>query len=176
MKIPDDVYENRCHYCMQFQDKPNDDVYMFAQNRPCNVFGLPRLWEVEGECRCFVPYSIFGICNTCEFKSWDKQKECQIEPVNRRAVYHSGDWLFSRWCHTCDKYQLRHGLREHIKREAAMGKIPKNFNPDTFEPIGEFERNELADRWAAEAKKYAPREIPKIEEERTLLSLLEEEK
>lgn len=172
MRIPDDVYQNRCPYCLQFRNAPNEDTPLFTVHAPCNVFSLPNLWEVKGECRCFVPYSIFGICNTCEHKTWD-ERDCRIEPVNRRAVYYSGDWLYSRWCHTCDRYTLRHEIGEIIKEEAAQGKIPKNFDPDTFEPVGEFEQNELADRWAAETKKYTPREIPKIEEELTLFSLLE---
>ena len=33
-------------------------------------------------------------------------------------------------------------------KEAAEGRIPKNFDPETMEPIGEHERNEAAEKWA----------------------------
>ena len=65
----------------------------------------------------------------------------------------------------CDKYTVNPTWVDIIRANALAGKAPKNFDPDTMEPIGESTENMAAKRWT-ELQEANDRKRQLIEEER----------
>lgn len=126
MRIPDDVFENRCRYC--FHGRPEnenvefigDKVFSsrFYNKRPCNILGVAQCGKVDGECLSFHPNWIFGLCGTCQWSNMFHDGFCTRPsgPENIRKVYlgHGGlggavdpaywqDHVLS----TCDRYKVQ---------------------------------------------------------------------
>lgn len=162
MKIPDDVFETRCCYCFHGrpgaanEEIPDDKLFSHArtQDAPCQIIGISRCREVEGECLSFKPNPMFGICQYCEHSNQFLDGYCDAPggPVNKRRVYlgwggtekYYGDHALF----ICDAYRAAEGWKDIILRFVAEGRAPANFDPETWEPVDRLEETEAAKRWA----------------------------
>lgn len=160
MKIPDDVFKNRCPYCMHGQvragnkDIPEGWVFQIyhIKDLSCRVMGVARYDRIPGECESFQPNDIFGICLTCmHFSSYHGTTGCVLDDhPNRRCVYvvnSYGKSTYANIGYTCDNYEVKPYLTERMVSEAAAGRIPQNFDPKTMEPIGRLEETKAAKIW-----------------------------
>lgn len=167
MKIPDDVFEKRCPYCLHGRiengnrDVPDRLLLTLAGHdmSSCNIFGISnyKCREIPGECLDFMPHAIYGICYTCEFSNSFHPGYClRDEQPNKRKLYigcgFSGgaahpDYWRDHILSTCDNYLVDHDKISMIRKQAIEGKIPRNFDPETMKPIGPAEKNEVAERW-----------------------------
>lgn len=150
MKIPDDVFETRCRYCSHRMPENENieipDEYLFSaawqRKRPCQVMGICTPDKIPGECLNFAPVEYFGICQSCEHTSQFREGYCTCKdgPINKRRLFvgHGGwgsDYFYDHCLSTCDRYEV-HG--SHVKRLlelAAMGRTPRNFDPETMKPL-----------------------------------------
>lgn len=119
-----------------------------------------------GPCR---PNEFYGICGMCEyFNGFHTESEypngiyCTHPkgPENRRNVmphinagYGREVTSFNYTYFTCDRYKVDHSWKETLKREALEGKIPKNFDPDTFEPL-EYMEGVPVEAWEKSQQEY----------------------
>lgn len=187
-KIPDDVWEGRCRWCIHRQLDENKAVdgqriYQTAYARyhvPCRIYGIAKCWEIPGECRDFAPNQIFGICKTCEYNNCFHDGFClRDEQPNKRRIYighgaynHKADYWQIHELSTCDGYEPDHDWFDTMKRQAAEGKIPRNFDPETMKMIDPHKENAMAEKWkeidrvmAEEAKaEKARKELKKMRE------------
>lgn len=166
MKIPDQVFETRCRYCFHGrpeagnQDIPESWLFQVYHHKdlPCNIMGISKPERsVKGECESFYPNVIFGICAYCAFNSqFIEQTYCKLEErPNYRPVYLGVTYGAERRAYdvhalcTCDKYRPDPFWIDHMRRDAAQGRAPQNFNPETMEPIGRIEESKVAaEYWA----------------------------
>lgn len=167
MKIPDDVFDTRCRYCIHGkQGVENVDIppgwiwsSYHEKDRPCQIFGISRFNEIPGECESFNPNYIFGICLTCEHNSCFTPGFCRrrSQPNKRKLYIGCGvlapstprpDYWRDHILSTCDAYHVSAYWMDTIRRQAAEGRIPRNFDPETMKPIGKAARNETAEKWA----------------------------
>ena len=73
-KIPDDVWETRCKFCVHKHAEENasipmDVVYrpMYSHLIPCRIMTVSHPNEKPGECMSFAPKpDTYGICETCK--------------------------------------------------------------------------------------------------------------
>lgn len=160
MKIPDDVFKNRCPYCIHGQTRAgNKDIpeaWVFQiyhmKDLSCKIFGVAWCDEIPGECRSFTPLDIFGICKTCaHFNQFHGKTGCLLEESpNRRQVYIGMPFgeTYESELFTCDEYTVQQRKARHMVELAAQGKIPQNFDPETMEPIGRLEESKgAAEHW-----------------------------
>ena len=186
MKIPDQVFETRCRYCFHGrpeagnQDIPEAWLYQQCHRKDlsCNIMGISKPERsVKGECESFYPNVIFGICAYCAFNSqFIEPTYCKLdERPNYRHVYLGVTYGAERRAYdvhalcTCDKYRPDPYWVDHMRRDAAQGKAPQNFDPDTMEPIGETDRNTAAEQWvrlSEEARKKREAEEKAREDEK----------
>ena len=173
MKIPDDVFETRCRYCMhnkpegQNKDIRPEQVFNTFHTRDlsCRIFGISKCSEIPGECMSFSPHHIFGICYTCEYNNSFHEGFCtRMKQPNKRQIFIGNgglggaakpDYWKTHVLSTCDAYRPSHNWIDTMKKQAAEGKIPRNFDPETMKPIGPAMNNETAERWAAIDRKQA---------------------
>lgn len=164
VQIPEDVFEGRCRWCIhrQLEENKSFDKSMIyrswysKENVPCRIYGIARCNDLPGECMSFAPNQIYGICKTCEYNNSFYDGYCtRVEQPNKRQVYighkaytYKADYWQTHELSTCDGYAPSHFWIDTMKRQAAEGKIPRNFDPETMEPVGETERNEAAEKWA----------------------------
>lgn len=171
MKIPDQVFETRCRYCFHGrpeagnQDIPESWLYQQCHRKdlPCNIMGISRpARTIEGECESFYPNVIFGICAYCAFNSqFIEPTYCKLdERPNYRPVYLGVTYGAERRAYdvhslcTCDKYRPDSYWIDHMRRDAAQGRAPQNFDPETMEPIGRIEESKVAaEYWATLTRK-----------------------
>ena len=181
MKIPDDVFETRCRYCMHGRseggNKDIPEAWIFAQSHrkelSCNIFGICGCDRIPGECMSFSPNHIFGICYTCEHNNSFCAGFCTNEKQpNKRQIFIGNGGLGGAakpeyWkthvLSTCDAYRPSHNWIDIMRRQAAEGRIPRNFDPETMKPIGPAMNNETAERWAAIDRKRAEEAAAKEE-------------
>ena len=196
MRIPDDVFETRCRFCHHGhpennnQEIPDERIFSayWTRRSSCQILGISKPNKVQGECLSFTPNHIFGICLTCESNNSFHEGYCRRqERPNYRQVYlgncydKGGYWQHTR-C-TCDAYAPNPYWIDIMQREAADGRIPRNFDPETMKPIGPTVKNETAERWAdidrkraaEEERKEAKKQAEKLQEaeQLTLFSLAE---
>jgi len=179
-RIPDDVWEGRCKWCIhknldENRMVPNVWLYSSAhdKDRPCRIMGTSRPDEIPGECKNFSPNYIFGICATCRFDNCFHEGFCtRSEQPNKRQVYigqgyaKEAYWGVHRLS-TCDAYEPDPSWTHTMRKQALEGKIPRNFNPETMEPIGEgFEETKAAIRAWADADLEHAREKERAEAEK----------
>ena len=158
-EIPEDVWEGRCQWCRHRQGNENRKVpaawlgvYAHDKDLPCRIMSVSRPNDILGECRSFAPNHIYGICATCKNDSiFEEKGYCdKDEQPNKRQVFvgqgykNEAYWGVHRLS-TCDGYEPDSDWFDFMRREAAEGKIPRNFNPETMKPIGEgFEETKAA--------------------------------
>ena len=165
LKIPDQIFETRCRWCMHGNpDAGNKEIpawWVFAPahrvDLSCKVMSVSRPGRIaEGECETFAPHVMFGLCDSCRFNSmFNEPTYCKLDDrKNYRPVFigarygdHRKAYDVHRLC-TCDNYKASPYWADIMRRDAAAGKIPRNFDPDTMKPIGEMERNLVAEKWA----------------------------
>lgn len=160
-KIPDDVFQNRCRWCIQGRTENENreipEAHLFVNyyhdTFPCNIMGINQCDRVPGECLSFHPNWIYGICGTCYWSNQFHDGFCRHEaPENKRVVFLGGDYCGDNgyWAHyrsTCDRYMVNPRLKDLILRDVLRGKSPANFDPDTWEPIGNMEESPAAEEW-----------------------------
>ena len=163
MKIPDDVFETRCRYCRHRQTEENREIpdkYVFFapkhKEMPCGIMGISQHNKVKGECLSFLPNYIFGICSTCQHDNMFRENYCILdEQPNKRQLYIAssvGDattpgYYSKHRVSTCDNYEVEAWMIPFMKKEAAEGRIPRNFNPETMQAIGADEETVSAEAW-----------------------------
>lgn len=157
-EIPDDVWEGRCQWCVHRQGNENRKIpaawmwrYCHDQDKPCRIMSVSRPNDIPGECRSFAPNHIFGICATCKHDSSFGEDHCDRDgqPNKRQVFIGQGYQDEAYWgvhrLSTCDGYEPDSDWFDIMRREAAEGKIPRNFNPETMQPIGDgFEETKAA--------------------------------
>jgi len=168
-KIPDDVWEGRCRWCIhRVADEnkafPKEHVWksFYDKDRPCRIMSICRPDEIEGECKNFAPNWIFGICMTCEHDNCLHGGFCFAdEQPNYRQVYIGEGYQNEAYygvhrLSTCDNYSPDPAWFDTMRRQAAEGKIPRNFNPETMKPIGEgfAETKDAIRAWESAEKAY----------------------
>lgn len=189
MKIPDDVFDTRCRYCIHGrpeggnQDIPELRIFsnFYRKDLSCNIFGICGCDKIPGECSSFSPNRIFGICYTCSHNNSFHDGFCtRQEQPNKRQIFIGnrglgGDsFLSSYWTEhvlsTCDAYRPSVYWIDIMRQQAAEGRIPRNFDPETMKAIGPVVKNETAEKWAEiDRQQAAAREAKqKAEEERRL--------
>lgn len=152
MKIPDDVFETRCRYCMHGRPEGgNKDI--------------PEAWIFAQSHRKDLSCNIFGICYTCEHNNSFCAGFCtRAKQPNKRQIFIGNgglggaakpDYWKEHVLSTCDAYSPSHNWIDIMQKQAAEGKIPRNFDPETMKPIGPAMNNETAERWAAIDRKQA---------------------
>ena len=153
MKIPDDVYMNRCRWCRHGNvngsndEIPDEDIYKarYRDRLPCQIMGVSRFAEIPGECTSFMPRFMYGLCNTCQHNNPFAPNYCQLPAQpNKRQLFigHSfakglqdpGYWG-RHMLSVCDAYAPDPYWYDIMRREAAADLIPRNFDPDTMRPI-----------------------------------------
>lgn len=166
IRIPDDVWTERCQWCVHRQTSENRTVEKWEcyssrldidRSKPCRIMSIARFADIPGECKSFAPHNIYGLCMTCKHDSIFQQDRdyCKIdERPNYRQIYigigyqEKAYWGIHRLS-TCDNYEPSEVHIEGMREDAARGKIPRNFDPETMKPIGEAQQNETAEKWAA---------------------------
>ena len=173
IKIPDDVFETRCRWCVHRIREENQPVDFdriwrasYRDELPCRIIGIARCNDIPGECTSFHPNEIYGICGTCEHDSMFCDGFCRRrEQPNKRQLfigqgYANPEYWGKHYLSTCDNYEVRSSLVDRMRRQAAEGKIPKNFDPETMQPTETMDTTRWAglDRQIVEEKKQRERE------------------
>lgn len=125
--------------------------------------------------------NFIGICGMCEyFNGFHTESEypngiyCTHPkgPENRRNVmphinagYGREVTSFNYTYFTCDRYKVDHSWKETLKREALEGKIPKNFDPDTFEPL-EYMEGVPVEAWEKSQQEYEDRKPENVKKKK----------
>jgi hypothetical protein len=149
-RIPDDVWEGRCRWCVHRVAEQNkaftqDMVWksFYDKEKPCRIISICRADEIEGECGSFTPNHIYGICMTCKHDNYFHEGFCEAEErPNYRQVYIGQGYQNEAYygghrLSTCDNYSPAPMWIDTMRRQAAEGRIPRNFNPETMKPIGD---------------------------------------
>lgn len=112
--IPDNIYNNRCRYCMHFTGLPNTtgelsqgQLFSCKPSTPCNIISIANYCEQkiisyhpisctyevhDNECFSFTPnYGYPGICDSCRYSnhSFDESDYCSLpkeEITDRRPL------------------------------------------------------------------------------------------
>ena len=136
IRIPDDVWENRCMKCVHRCAKNNNPVskdmlwrsWNYEGIIPCKILGLAKCNDMPGECLSFEPSIwMYGICGSCEhdnnfFDGFCMKKD---HAPQRRVCYgtdYGGDerkkdyYSRHRFC-VCDDYKPNEYVREKMKEE-----------------------------------------------------------
>lgn len=151
IRIPDNVWENRCRFCIHgnidgCQEIPKGWTwqYMHEKDLPCKIIAISRPDEMTGECSSFAPNHIYGICATCKHDNIFFDGYCSIhDQPNKRQIYtgqgyQQADYWGKHRLSTCDNYTPEPFMFDIMRREAAEGKIPRNFDPETMEATEEL--------------------------------------
>ena len=141
----------------------------FHWNEETKAFDLTDHEVYTEHCGSCRPTECFGICGRCEyFNGFHEESEfpngiyCLHPqgPLNRRnSMPHINAGYGKEITHwnyvyfTCDRYKVDHYWKDTLKRQALQGRIPKNFNPDTFEPL-EYIEGVPMEVWEAEQQEY----------------------
>lgn len=192
-KIPDDIYNNRCQYCIHFiEDKENreiqrHEIWRCSDNPcPCKIQSIAQykhqehdedwreFWYVpydDGECRSFTPLYGYPICYYCEYhNSFMKEQEyCTITPKNRRIAVIGNQYGGEHWQYAymiCDKWKLDSSWRKRALEKVARGRLPAIFDPNTFKLLKPAKENKVAEKWAVIVKEQKE----KLQKEAELLA------
>ena len=155
-KIPDNIYETRCQWCEFRQGNENEAVPdgmdlapSYHDKLPCSIMSIAR-WE-DNECCSFHPNYVFGICLSCIHRNTFFPENCDIGVTDKRTVFCSKDRYYQIASMTCDKYKPNPYWMDTMKRQAAEGRIPRNFDPETFTPAENLET--VKSKWDTEEGK-----------------------
>ncbi|MEE0839055.1 MAG: hypothetical protein U0L72_00700 [Acutalibacteraceae bacterium] len=191
-KIPDDIYENRCRYCMHhIPEKENreiksKEVYRNLDNPcVCKIQSIAQykyqehdkewrdFWYVpyeDGECRSFTPNYGYPICHNCEYSNQFRRDSeyCTKEPKNRKVAvignnYGTEYWKFAYMI--CDKWKMDSLGRHKALERVAEGKLPQCFDPETYKLLNPTQENKAAERWSRIIKEHKE-QAEKAEQER----------
>lgn len=153
MKIPEDVFLNRCRWCRHGSTKngnneiPDEHIYKarYRDLMPCQIMGISHPCEIPGECTTFTPRFMYGLCNTCEYSTPYGANFCRRkEQPNKQQLFIGNsfacgttdpDYWGKHMLSTCDAYRPNPYWYDTMRRDAAAGLIPRNFDPDTMQPI-----------------------------------------
>ena len=115
MKIPDDVFRNRCAWCIH-RNPGRDNIeileremylHSIREKTPCLIIGVCRPNRIKGECESFYPMHIYGICYTCaHYNNFFEDTDCctLYERPNRHRVYAGDRGGVQAALFTCDRY------------------------------------------------------------------------
>ena len=183
MKIPDDVYEGRCRYCIQYTGEengeiPDEKVFVpyYSRKAACRILGIAQCSKVPGECLSFAPEPIFGICQYCEHSNAFAEGYCTVPrgPKEKRRVYlgwGNGDGYYADHAlFTCDKYKVSSFWKDLILAGALKGRGPTCFDPETWEPLQKPEGTPQAAEW----ERLREKEREKLREERKKKAAVED--
>lgn len=135
-------------------------MFFFApkhKEMPCGIMGISQHNKVKGECLSFLPNYIFGICSTCQHDNMFRENYCILdEQPNKRQLYIAssvGDattpgYYSKHRVSTCDNYVVKSWMVPFMKKEAAEGRIPHNFDPVTMQAIDVDNESVSAKAWA----------------------------
>lgn len=168
-KIPQEIWETDCKYC-EFRAMEENIIPPSRYERPCKIMGLAD--NKNGHCSSCRPTEGFGICATCEYFNgfYDNVEDkntiyCTLidGPVNRRntmphikAGYSRKVTHFDYSYFTCDRYTVNRGPymgKERLLDLALKGRIPKNFDPETFKPL-EYIEGVPIEEWRVRQQAY----------------------
>ena len=99
--IPDDVWENRCAYCVHKNASENVRIPLWAVHKPqyeeivpCRIMAIARTQDRPGECMSFSPrMTICGICETCRYNNIFHDGFCIKEDhSDQRRVFYGQDY------------------------------------------------------------------------------------
>lgn len=165
MKIPDDVFETRCRYCMHGRpnngnaDIPDGHIFSprYEKERSCDILGVCQCDKVEGECLSFTPLAYFGTCMTCRYSNCFVDGFCTKEKQpNKHQLFLGHSFagatpqpqFWGNHClSTCDNYHVTDYDAKRMIKAVSEGRSPANFNPDTLKPIKPSEKNKVAEEW-----------------------------
>lgn len=141
-------------------------------NEETKEFDLTEHEAFKEHCGSCRPTECFGICATCEyFNGFHDNVEdknaiyCTLidGPVNRRntmphikAGYSRKTTHFDYSYFTCDRYTVNRGPymgKEMLLDLALKGRIPKNFDPETFKPL-EYMEGVPIEEWRVRQQAY----------------------
>ena len=158
IKIPDDVWENRCRWCVHRIRDENMTVERsriwnasYRDRLPCRIIGIAMHSLIPGECKSFHPNWVYGICETCEHNNMFAEGFCRAEcqPNKRKVFVGEGYGNPAYWAEhalsTCDNYTPNPNYFDGMRKQAVDGKIPRNFDPVTMEPTDTLDPT----KWAA---------------------------
>ena len=181
MKIPDNVFETRCRWCIhgrpenENREVPDEQRFSsrYHDTFPCGILGISQANKVPGECMSFHPNWIFGICGTCMWSNQFHDGFCTRPsgPENKRVVFLGREFIpDDYWTHyrsTCDRYKVRESVKELIMRDVLRGRSPANFDPITWEPLTQIEGTPAAEQWKKmqEEARRAAEEVQRAAEE-----------
>lgn len=162
MKIPDDVFLNRCCYCGHGQkgaenkEIPDDKlfVHFWAKQSPCGIIGIAQCDKVRGECLDFKPQPMFGICEYCAWTNPYSDGYCIVPggPLKKRRVFLGWDGMGGYYANhalfTCDRYKASERWRDLILKNTVDGHAPANFDPNTWEALEHIDGTAAAKKWA----------------------------
>lgn len=121
--IPDDVFAERCKYCVHKMGSENIPIPLWAVHKrqyeniiPCKIMAISRPNDRPGECMSFAPrIDVYGICATCKGNSFFHNGFCLKENhgKQRRVFYgtHYGgdarkiDYYARHRLSVCDDYE-----------------------------------------------------------------------
>ena len=94
-RIPENIWENRCKYCIHKQGEknlpiPKSEVYRPRIELPCRIIAIAQPGKrMPNECFSFAPANVYGICATCKHDNsfcdgWCMKKDHKEE---RRVFY-----------------------------------------------------------------------------------------
>lgn len=168
-KIPQEIWETDCRYCRHRVMEENV-IPPSKYKKPCQIMMIAHI--ENGHCCSCRPTEGFGICATCEyFNGFHDNVEdknaiyCTLidGPVNRRntmphikAGYSREVTSFDYSYFTCDRYTVNRGPymgKERLLDLALKGRIPKNFDPETFKPL-EYMEGVPIEEWQARQQAY----------------------
>ena len=169
--IPEHIWEKQCKYCSFRESDENKRIDRY--HGPCSIGCLGAddetpegfLW-IDGKeistreyyktnpCGSWRSNNEYGLCKTCEYFNpfHDENKYCTHTdgPLNRILVHNTrpegpaDSWKYVN-CH-CDRYKPDHYWKDTMIKQALSGRIPKNFNPETWEPTEPIEGDSV--EWA----------------------------
>ena len=166
MKIPDDVFNTRCRWCHHGQPEngnseiPDSEIYSYKwrDKLPCKIMAICRADKIPGECLSFTPNAIYGVCDTCQYDNPFAEGYCmRKERPNYRQVFIGNSFAGSSsqpkyWdshnLSTCDAYKVNPTWIDIIRKTAADGRAPRNFDPETMQPLDPLKESEAAAAWA----------------------------
>lgn len=127
--IPDDVWKNRCKFCVHKCGNINFPVSVYSIDkpgeRPCNIIRFFRQ-EKAGECPNFHPdIGVGGICYSCMNNNQFFEGFCtKADHAEQRRVYYGGDFggdekkrdYWGRHVQSvCDDYRPYSCVKEYLK-------------------------------------------------------------
>ncbi len=166
MKIPDDIFENRCRYCKFGIPEHNNQVvpenilfsYQSEGIKSCQIFAIAQYGKIPGECLDFSPRAYFGICQTCAYSSSFCDGFCRRdEQPNKRQLFlgYGGcgnapnpDYWQNHCLSTCDNYKVSAMHEKWIIEAVTKGRSPANFDPITMKAIEPARENAVVAEWA----------------------------